>query len=401
MPGRHAKPRPAGRRAATVAGLTALLGGGMAVGADQALAAVPNISLDPSDPFTLGDGGTLFVTATVDRDVPEAGDKVAFLLYGPTDPTCAGAPLNALDEVVLGAPDPVPVLSAAVPATAAGTYRWRVQYTDLNTMADSVTTPCSDAASTVVAKATPGFTTVPSPTVTLGAGTISDTVTVTGLQGAPGGTLGFKAYTNDTCTGTPALTIAPVPYAGGAVAAPATAPTAAGTYRWVATYGGDANNNAASSACSAANQTVVNKTAPTIATTAGADLKARTLTDTAVVTGRFNPQPDATVTFSAYGPDNETCAGAPAFTKTVPMPTGSNTVSSPGFPPTATGTYRWIASYSGDANNGAVTGLCSDPGETTIVSAVPVNPGPNDPDPNDPDRKMTTSAWRAVANLGR
>lgn len=38
-----------------------------------------------------------------------------------------------------------------------------------------------------------------------------------------------------------------------------------------------------------------------------------------------------------------------------------------GFTPTAPGTHRWIASYTGDANNAAVAGACNDANEQTVT----------------------------------
>ena len=38
------------------------------------------------------------------------------------------------------------------------------------------------------------------------------------------------------------------------------------------------------------------------------------------------------------------------------------------FAPTTAGTYRWVASYSGDANSGPAAGACDDPDETTVVA---------------------------------
>jgi hypothetical protein len=37
----------------------------------------------------------------------------------------------------------------------------------------------------------------------------------------------------------------------------------------------------------------------------------------------------------------------------------------------ASGDYRWVASYSGDANNNPVTGLCNDAGESSLVNPPP------------------------------
>jgi hypothetical protein len=90
----------------------------------------------------------------------------------------------------------------------------------------------------------------------------------------------------------------------------------------------------------------------------------------------MNPLPGATVTFSLYGPDDATCAGAPVFTTTVDYPVGGGAVNSGPFTPTAAGTYRWIAVYSGDANNAGSAGACNDTNESTPVSATPPPPPP-------------------------
>ena len=113
---------------------------------------------------------------------------------------------------------------------------------------------------------------------------------------------------------------------------------------------------------------------PTIATATSADitLGAGTLSDTATVSGRVNPIAGATVSFRLYGPNDATCTGAAAFESLdVPLPVADGPVSSAAFTPTLPGTYRWIASYSGDANNAAVSGACNDPNETVTVLPAP------------------------------
>src|SRR5204862_3344717 len=40
---------------------------------------------------------------------------------------------------------------------------------------------------------------------------------------------------------------------------------------------------------------------------------------------------------------------------------------SPAYTPTSPGTYYWVASYSGDANNNSDAGSCGDAGETSVV----------------------------------
>ena len=88
------------------------------------------------------------------------------------------------------------------------------------------------------------------------------------------------------------------------------------------------------------------------------------VTDTANLSSAASPT--GTITFTLYGPGDATCTGTPVFTDTQPV-TGSS-ASSAGFTPTQSGTYRWIAAYSGDANNQPVSGSCNDTGESVTVT---------------------------------
>ena len=81
--------------------------------------------------------------------------------------------------------------------------------------------------------------------------------------------------------------------------------------------------------------------------------------------------PTGTITFTLFGPNNATCAGAAIFTSTVPV-NGNGTYISTSFTPLAIGTYRWIANYSGDANNAATANICNAPNESVLVTAVAI-----------------------------
>ena len=117
------------------------------------------------------------------------------------------------------------------------------------------------------------------------------------------------------------------------------------------------------------NFTTVNRATPSITTNAVTPVTiGAAITDNATVSGRVNPVAGATVTFTLFGPDNATCTGAAIFTSVVPLPTATNTVTSGAFTPTLAGSYRWIAAYSGDANNAAVTGACNDANELSVVN---------------------------------
>ena len=48
---------------------------------------------------------------------------------------------------------------------------------------------------------------------------------------------------------------------------------------------------------------------------------------------------------------------------------GNGDYQSEPFSPTEAGTYRWVASYSGDNNNEPVATSCGEPGEDVAVAA--------------------------------
>ena len=355
-------------------GLTA---GGLGTAQTTVALATPTLATTASPDMTLGGPGGLTDNATVSGRVnPVAGATIVFNLYGPDDATCANAAVFTSAPVgypVAGGP----VTSPAYTPMAAGTYRWRATYSgDANNA--GVTGACNAAnENVVVAPATPTLATTASPDITLGAGSLTDSATVSGRSNPlAGATIIFNLYgPNDaTCADPPIFTSAPVAYpvAGGPVTSPAFTPTSAGTYRWRATYSGDANNNGVTGACNATNENVVvAPNTPTLATMASPDitLGAGSLTDSATVSGRVNPQAGATIVFRLYGPDDATCADPAVFTSApVAYPVAGGPVTSPAYTPTAAGTYRWRATYSGDANNNGVTGACNAANENVVVA---------------------------------
>ncbi|MHB8576033.1 MAG: hypothetical protein ACYDCQ_11965, partial [Dehalococcoidia bacterium] len=89
---------------------------------------------------------------------------------------------------------------------------------------------------------------------------------------------------------------------------------------------------------------------PTLTTAASAGVTiSAAISDTATLAGGFAPT--GTITFTAFGPANPTCAGAPAFTSAAIPVAGNGAYPSGNFTPIAPGTYLFVASYSGDVNN--------------------------------------------------
>ena len=338
---------------------------------------IPTLITSPSaTQLALAAGLQLTDSVTVaDRINPVNGANVEFRLYGPNDLACSGTPVRTQTGVNYNANAGLVTSNAFTPNTA-GIYRWRVTYTGDQNNA-RVVSPCSAANQTDVTKALPTLTPHPSSQITIGSGTLSDVVTVSGRQFAQSGaTMDFRLYgPNDlTCAGPVAFQVLQVSVAQAGspnVGTPAFAPLKAGTYRWKVSYSGDLNNQAVDAPCSGANETVVLKETPSISSTASGDiaLGEGTLTDEAVVSGGLNPR--GTVTFRVYGPGDTTCA-TPLDESTRTYNAPGATVTSDAYEPHAPGDYRWIATYSGDDNNAADAGSCSDlQARTTVEQAQP------------------------------
>ncbi len=146
-------------------------------------------------------------------------------------------------------------------------------------------------------------------------------------------------------------------------------PAATGTYHWVATYNGDANNAPVSSAC-ADEPVVIGVASSAVITTAPSPgvVVGGSISDTATVTGGFNPT--GTVTFELFAPSDATCTGNPAFTSTNSLSGSPPRATSGSFATAAAGIYHWVATYNGDTNNAAVGSACGDE-PVDITQATP------------------------------
>src|SRR5262249_37234203 len=122
---------------------------------------------------------------------------------------------------------------------------------------------------------------------------------------------------------------------------------------------------------------------PTLATQAGAGpvTFGNPISDTATLTGTANrpgtpvinpttagAAAGGTITFTAFGPNN--CSTV-AFTSSPVTVSGDGTYGPASFTPTATGTYHWVASYTGDPPNTLGTDHnvgCTDSNEDVTVT---------------------------------
>jgi hypothetical protein len=243
--------------------------------------------------------------------------------------------------------------------------------------------------------AVPALSSSASQAVTVG-GAIRDTAHLSdGFR--PTGTIRFRLYgpTNHGCRGTPVF-VATVKVSGNDdYASPPFTPAATGTYHWVDAYSGDARNKAAGpTGCDDVGEMAivrdadVDPVATAFSTTASPSPRLGSpLYDVAHLRGGLDP--GGTITFELFGPNDQTCTGAPAFTAIATV-NGNGDYRSASFIVPQPGTYHWMATYSGDIGNvGAGPTACGDSAESAVVGA---NPGPN-PDhgpnhrPNVPSRR--------------
>lgn len=330
----------------------------------------PSLSTQVSgSSITIG-SGTVTDTAHLSSTKGVPTGTVDFFLCGPTGSAadCATGGTDAgASKAVNGSGD---ASSDAMSPTTPGWYCFRAEYTPsdgskyLPETHTNATTECFQ-----VLKASPAIATSADQTVSAG-NAISDSATLSGGYN-PTGTITFRAYGPDdaNCSGTAAYTSTAVTVNGNGTYGPVSfMPSAAGTYRWIASYSGDANNNSVAGACNDTGETdTVNKVSPTIATSANQSvLIGASIADSATLSGGVVPT--GTITFRAYGPNDATCANAAVFTSSPVTVNGNGTYGPVSFTPTAVGTYHWIASYSGDANNNSAAGSCGDTGENDTVS---------------------------------
>jgi hypothetical protein len=208
--------------------------------------------------------------------------------------------------------------------------------------------------------------------VTLGS-PIFDVATLEGGDN-PTGTITFNAYGPDDaeCTG-PITDTSVVAVAGnGSYQSADFTPDQAGVYRWIAIYSGDENNAAVAGNCNDPNDSVTvtpGMVTPTLTTVASRDTYVgKEIYDTATLSG--GAEPTGIIRFLLYGPDDAMCSRDPIFTTSVDV-TGNGEYRSEAFRPVEAGTYQWVASYSGDANNRAVETECGDPAEQVVVKKKP------------------------------
>ena len=245
---------------------------------------------------------------------------------------------------------------------------------------------------TYLSKASPSISTSQLPTSASVGSSIADVATVSGGD-SPSGTVTFNLYNNPSATGTPLFTDTES-LSGGSATSAGYSPLVTGTDYWVATYNGDANNDAVSSGAASAPVTIgsapvtIGKASPSISVQALPSDTAGGAISTSFVSATLASgfSPTGTITFRVFGPQ----PSAPTSCSSGGTTLGSSSVSGNGtyhpstqFVPANPGTYWWYAGYSGDSNNDAAGSACgasmpetvvAGPAPPPVLSALRVSP---------------------------
>ena len=309
-------------------------------------------------------GGSVNDTAALNGATPDAGGTVTYSVYSNNE--CTGTSRDAGTVTVTNGNVPP---SSSLTFSTPGTVYWRAVYSGdaKNNGASSVCT----SEQLVVGRGTPSLTTTAFGPVTVGSA-IHDTAHLSGGFAPLTGTITFDVY-DSTCS-TKLTTVAATAAVNGAgdYVSANYQPAAAGTYKWVAHYSGDGNNNKVDTTCGAEGETsTVNATGPSIATTLSASSVSTgaTVHDSATLTG-VTGTAGGTVTYTVYA--NNACSGTgqDAGTKAVTngVPADSNALVF-----NTAGDFYWQAVYSGDQNNGRAVSPCTS--EHLVVTSPPSGGG--------------------------
>jgi hypothetical protein len=321
---------------------------------DRSLSAAAVVVLQPSlstTPSAAGPIGTVLNdTATISGGINPTG-TVTFNLFGPDDAGCDGTAVYTQTVAVSGGSA---TTSPGYTTAAAGVYAWVASYSGDNNNLPA-TSGCT-AEEVTIPKNSPTLPTSPSAAGPIGT-VLNDTATVTGGFN-PTGSIVFNLFGPDDvgCDGTAVYTQTVALTGNSATTSPGYTTAAAGTYAWTASYAGDANNNSASSGCTA-EEVIIGKNSPSAAT--AQDLIPN---DSLTLTGATS-NAGGSVDFYLFAPGVSCGEGNIANAALTVLDVGliGNTTASTSnttFHATTAGTWTWLAIYSGDGNNDPATSNC-------------------------------------------
>jgi hypothetical protein len=308
-------------------------------------------------PATATVGSSIADRATVTGLVnPSSGDTVTFNLY-------SSATVQNSSTLLFSNTQPLNLstgmaTSASYTTTATGTDYWVATFNGDATNNSVSSGPTAEPV--CIRPSTPTITTCQLPATATVGSSIADKATITGLVNpSSGDTVTFKLYNSATMQNSSTLLFSitvPLNLSTGTATSASYTTTATGTDYWVATFNGDANNNCVSSGPTD-EPVCIRPSTPTITTcqqpataTVGSSIA-----DRATITGLINPNSGDTVTFKLYSSATVQNSSTLLFSITVLLNLSTDTATSPSYTTTATGTYYWVATFNGDANNNCVS----------------------------------------------
>jgi hypothetical protein len=246
---------------------------------------------------------------------------------------------------------------------ADSSYYWIARYYDT---VDRITifSPCTSEPLTVGAVlTTPSLTTsLSSGTVSAG-GSVTDRATLSGASSGASGKITISSYSgssDSSCSGIAVASQTASPTTNGDGTYTATfSSLSAGAYEFQASFAGDSNDSAATSACGSEALTVTtSKTSLSTKLSASTVSAGGSVTDSAILTAASSSA-GGTITISVYsGTGRSVCSGTPIVAETAsPMTDGDGTYSAT-FSSLGVGDYEFRASYAGDSNDSAAQSAC-------------------------------------------
>jgi uncharacterized repeat protein (TIGR01451 family) len=321
-------------------------------------------------------GQSITDTATLSGSNGPVTGTVKFFVCGPanSNPDCTSGGTQVGGTVTISAGH---ATSDPFTPTLVGHYCFRAEYTPDQFAPYSPSNHSDTTLECFTLNASTALNTNAGGPYTIGVdGTValSDVATLTGGTANATGTITFKLYSDDNCTTQVGSNVTANVNNGANnknYASPSIVVSATGTYHWVATYSGDANNAGTTTACGAPNENPVVNARPTSLTTnaggpyvLGADGTVA-LSDVAHLSGGTSGA-GGHITFMLFS-DNACSTQVGGDVTTAVNGADGKDYTSPSITVSAPGTYYWVANYSGDGNNAASSTVCGDVAESPLV----------------------------------
>jgi len=365
------------------------------------------------------------ITATLSGASSGASGTINFTVFGPqssppSDCATGGTYIGTALVSGNGAYNP----PEGFTPSAAGTYWWYASYSgDSNDLGSNSACGAGMTSTGVFSPAASTTTTVTAPgTGTTGTAIAASSITATlsGAGSGAGGTITFTVFgpqsspPADCTSGGTTVGTASVSGSGSYNPSAGFTPSAAGTYWWYASYGGDAGDQPSNSGCGTGMTSTVVASPVAATTTTTLSAPGTDTTGTAIGASAIGASlsgagsgATGTITFTVFGPQSSppsTCTSGGTTVGTAAVSGNGSYHPSAGFTPTTAGTYWWYASYGGDAGDQPSNSGCGSGMTHTVVSgraaATTTTTVTSSANPSIPGQAVTYTATVSSTNGG-